>query len=156
MALFPLRPMGIRILNYLDDWLILAQSEDKLLSHRFVLLSHLECLGLRVNFAKRALYEYRAMNIVPGNSYRLNLNEGSSHARTCTGHSAARPSLSQSASKDAGPHGLCVFGTSAGPASKICSCIIKKAFSIGDKGVSPWVFKQDAELVLYLREPRLR
>ncbi len=47
--------MGIRILNYLDDWLILAQSEVELLSQRTLLLSHLECLGLRVNFAKSAL-----------------------------------------------------------------------------------------------------
>ncbi|KAL0148623.1 hypothetical protein M9458_056063, partial [Cirrhinus mrigala] len=37
----------IRILNYLDDWLILAQLEDELLSHRSFLLSHLDCLGLR-------------------------------------------------------------------------------------------------------------
>ncbi len=41
-ALSPLTQMGIRILNYLNDWLILAQSEDELLSHRSVLLSHLE------------------------------------------------------------------------------------------------------------------
>ncbi len=54
-ALSPLRQMGIRILNYLDDWLILAQSEVELLSHRTLILSHLECLGLRVNFAKSAL-----------------------------------------------------------------------------------------------------
>ncbi len=47
--------MGIRILNYLDDWLILAQSEVELLSHRTLILSHLERLGLRVNFAKSAL-----------------------------------------------------------------------------------------------------
>ncbi len=47
--------MGIRILNYLDDWLILAQSEVELLSHRNLILSHLERLGLRVNFAKSAL-----------------------------------------------------------------------------------------------------
>ncbi len=39
-ALSPLRQMGIRILNYLDDWLILAQSEVELLSHRTLLLSH--------------------------------------------------------------------------------------------------------------------
>ncbi len=54
-ALSPLRQMGIRILNYLDDWLILAQSEVELLSHRTLILSHLERLGLRVNFAKSAL-----------------------------------------------------------------------------------------------------
>ncbi len=48
-ALSPLRQMGIRILNYLDDWLILAQSEVELLSHRTLILSHLERLGLRVN-----------------------------------------------------------------------------------------------------------
>ncbi len=36
-------------------WLILAQSELELLSHRTLILSHLERLGLRVNFAKSAL-----------------------------------------------------------------------------------------------------
>ncbi len=60
-ALSPLRQMGIRILYYLDDWLILAQSEVELLSHRTLILSHLERLGLRVNFAKSALsFEYRS------------------------------------------------------------------------------------------------
>ncbi|KAL0147016.1 hypothetical protein M9458_057540, partial [Cirrhinus mrigala] len=54
-ALFPLKQKGICILNYLNDWLILVQSEDKLLPHRSFLLSHLDCLGLRVNFAKSAL-----------------------------------------------------------------------------------------------------
>ncbi len=54
-ALSPLRQLVFRILNYIDDWLILAQSEDALLSHRSVLLRHLECLGLRVNFAKSVL-----------------------------------------------------------------------------------------------------
>ncbi len=54
-ALSPLRQMGVRILNYLDDWLVLAQSEVELLSHRTLLLSHLERLGLRVNFAKSTL-----------------------------------------------------------------------------------------------------
>ncbi len=41
-ALSPLRQMGICILNYLDDWLILDQSEAELLSHRSFLLSRLE------------------------------------------------------------------------------------------------------------------
>ncbi len=55
VALAPLRQMGIHILNYLDDWLILAQSEADLTSHKTLLLSHLCCLGLRVNFAKSIL-----------------------------------------------------------------------------------------------------
>ncbi len=54
-ALSPLRQMGIHILNYLDDWLILAQSQAVLTSHKTLLLSHLGCLGLRVNFAKSIL-----------------------------------------------------------------------------------------------------
>ncbi|KAL0176731.1 hypothetical protein M9458_029061, partial [Cirrhinus mrigala] len=58
-ALSPLRQRGIRILNYLDDWLVLAQSEAELLSHRSLLLSHLECLGLKVNLAKSALHPSR-------------------------------------------------------------------------------------------------
>ncbi len=54
-ALSPLRQMGIRILNYLDNWLVLAQSEVELISHSTLLLSHLERLGLRVNFANSTL-----------------------------------------------------------------------------------------------------
>ncbi len=34
VALVPLREQGVRILNYLDDWLILAQSQDQLCEHR--------------------------------------------------------------------------------------------------------------------------
>ncbi len=52
-ALSPLRQMGIHILNYLTDWLILAQSQAT--SHKTLLLSHLGCLGLRVKFAKSIL-----------------------------------------------------------------------------------------------------
>ncbi len=47
--------IGIRILNYLDDWLILAQSEAVSTLHKTLLLSQLCCLGLRVNFAKSIL-----------------------------------------------------------------------------------------------------
>ncbi len=47
--------MGIRILNYLDDWLTLAQSQAVLTLHKTLLLSHLDCLGFRVNFAKSIL-----------------------------------------------------------------------------------------------------
>ncbi len=40
---------GIRILNYIDDWLILAQSQELVLWHRDVALTHLKTLGLRLN-----------------------------------------------------------------------------------------------------------
>ncbi len=36
---------GIRILNYKDDWLILAQSQELALRHRDVVLAHLESRG---------------------------------------------------------------------------------------------------------------
>ncbi len=39
-------------LNYLDDWLILAQSLDTLISHIDLLLIHLEPLGLCVNMQR--------------------------------------------------------------------------------------------------------
>ncbi len=41
--------------GYLDDWLILAQSEAVSTSHKTHLISHLGCLGIRVNFAKSIL-----------------------------------------------------------------------------------------------------
>ncbi len=54
-ALVPLREAGIRILNYLDDWLILAQSRALLCEHRDMVLSHLSWLGLQVNWEKSKL-----------------------------------------------------------------------------------------------------
>ncbi len=45
----PLRASGMRVLNYLDDWLILAQSRDTPASHIDKLLRHLEFLRLCVN-----------------------------------------------------------------------------------------------------------
>lgn len=40
VALSPLRQMGIRIINYLDNWLVSARLEQELLAHRSPLLSH--------------------------------------------------------------------------------------------------------------------
>ncbi len=54
-ALVPLREQGVRILNYLDDWLTLAQSRDQLCEHRDLVLSHLSQLGLQVNWEKSKL-----------------------------------------------------------------------------------------------------
>ncbi|KAI2653070.1 Transposon Ty3-I Gag-Pol polyprotein [Labeo rohita] len=54
-ALSPLRQSGIRILNYLDDWLVIAQSRDTLENHKCQLLEHLKCLGLTINVQKSKL-----------------------------------------------------------------------------------------------------
>ncbi len=54
-ALTPLREVGVRILNYPDDWLILAQSREQLGDHRDLVLRHLSQLGLRVNWEKSKL-----------------------------------------------------------------------------------------------------
>ena len=54
-ALAPLREQGVRILNYLDDWLILAHSRERLCEHRDLVLRHLARLGLQVNWEKSKL-----------------------------------------------------------------------------------------------------
>ncbi|KAL0164598.1 hypothetical protein M9458_040351, partial [Cirrhinus mrigala] len=54
-ALASLRLQGIRILNYIDDWLILAQSEMVAVRHRDVVLAHMKELGLRLNAKKSVL-----------------------------------------------------------------------------------------------------
>ncbi|XP_051743302.1 uncharacterized protein LOC127508877 [Ctenopharyngodon idella] len=48
-ALAPLRLQGIRVLNYIDDWLILAQSKLMAVHNRDVVLAHMRKLGLRLN-----------------------------------------------------------------------------------------------------------
>ncbi len=54
-ALAPLRLQGIRILNYIDDWLILAHSEQMAVRHRDVVLAQMKELGLRLNAKKSVL-----------------------------------------------------------------------------------------------------
>ncbi|KAI2647573.1 Protein P [Labeo rohita] len=54
-ALAPLRLQGIRVLNYLDNWLILAHSMELVSHHRDVLLHHIQSLGLRLNTKKSVL-----------------------------------------------------------------------------------------------------
>ncbi len=54
-ALVPMREQGVHTLNYLNDWLILAQSREQLCQHRDLVLSHLSQLGLQVNWEKSKL-----------------------------------------------------------------------------------------------------
>lgn len=58
-ALAPLQARGLRILPYLDDWLVCAQSRDQALRDTSILLDHVSRLGLAVNFAKSSLIPSR-------------------------------------------------------------------------------------------------
>ncbi len=55
-ALAPLRFQGIHVLNYLDDWLILAHSKELVSRHRDIVLRHIHSLGLRMNAKKSVLF----------------------------------------------------------------------------------------------------
>ncbi len=119
-ALSPLRQMGIRILNYLGDWLILAQSEVELLSHRSPPSQPLGVPGTQDQLWPRSALS-PSHGYCSWNSFRLGPNEGCGHARACSGHTAARGlfrdrslSPSQIVSENAGPHGP---SATAGPAS---------------------------------------
>ncbi len=54
-ALALLRLQGIRVLNYLDDWLILAHSRELVSRHRDIVLRHIHSLGLNMNAKKSVL-----------------------------------------------------------------------------------------------------
>ena len=54
-ALSPLQSRGMKILPYLDDWLICAPSQSQVALDTTLLLSHVARLGLRVNLTKSCL-----------------------------------------------------------------------------------------------------
>ncbi len=80
-ALVPLREQGVRILNYLDDWLILAQSQDQLCEHRDLVLSHLSQLGLRVNWEKSKLLPMQRISFL-GMEFGFGQSDSAHHAGT--------------------------------------------------------------------------
>ncbi len=77
----PLRASRMRILNYLDDWLILAQSRDTPASHIDKLLRHLEFLRLCVNMRKSILAP--SQSNVSGSVLRLKAVEMRSRPPFC-------------------------------------------------------------------------
>lgn len=83
--LSPLRQKGVCILNFLDDWLILAQLETELDAHRSLLLRHLKYLGLRINITKSSL----SLDFFPGSSPLFSPNTGHAHTRASLDDSTA-------------------------------------------------------------------
>lgn len=54
-ALAPLQKRGLRIMPYLDDWLICAPSRKQVVADTELVLSHVQALGFQVNFKKSDL-----------------------------------------------------------------------------------------------------
>ncbi len=79
---YTLREVGVRILNYLDDWLILVQSREQLGDHRDLVLRHLSQLGLLVNWEKSNLFPC-ADNLVSRFGVRLGEYYGTPHGGMC-------------------------------------------------------------------------
>ncbi len=71
----------MRILNYLDDWLILAQSQDQLCEHRDLVLLHLSQLGLWVNWEKSKLLPTQRISFL-GKEFGFGQSDSAPHAGT--------------------------------------------------------------------------
>ncbi len=61
-ALAPRHLQGIRIMNYIDDWLILAQLHQLAVWHWYVVLAHMKELGLRLNAKNSVLSTLQRIN----------------------------------------------------------------------------------------------
>ncbi len=97
------REVGVRILNYLDDWLILAQSREQLSDHRDLVLQHQKEQALP-----------RAENLFSRCGVRLGEYDGTPHGGTCPS-SAELPEFLQrqecgttkTVSEAPGAYGIC-------------------------------------------------
>lgn len=74
-ALAPLKLSGMCILNYLDDWLVIARLRSALEEHKHRLLAHLTGLGLSVNIQKSTLQQrqYPHVGVESGNGTPYNV-----------------------------------------------------------------------------------
>lgn len=54
----------MHIFNYLDNWLIIAQSRKVLENHKHKLLAYIACLGLSVNMQKSKLQPFQSITFL--------------------------------------------------------------------------------------------
>ncbi|XDV46928.1 hypothetical protein PO909_016730 [Leuciscus waleckii] len=134
-ALATLRMRGGQVLNYLDDWLILAQSRSVLIEHTTVLLDHLENLGLSVNWGEE-LSVTQLEDIFPGHRVGLAVHDSATNATARGRHSThselvplRRVCPAQEISEDAGSHGLSIISTPAGPAPHAPAAVLAESAS---------------------------
>ncbi len=130
---FPSEADGIRILNYLDDRLVLADSEQQLITHRSLLPNHLERLGLKINPSK-SFFVSQTTSILSGN------NQMGLCANACLDYAGTFPDYPvsggifqtgdfaspQGLSEDARPHGRYLLSHSSGPSAYEAPPILAK------------------------------
>ena len=63
-AIAPLRQRGVRIASYIDDWILLAQSESEARLHTGWVVSHLQSLGFSLNYEKSVLIPARSADFI--------------------------------------------------------------------------------------------
>jgi len=63
-GLTPMRITGLRILTYIDDWLIIAESKEKVLQDTGRVLAHITSLGFQVNVGKSNLTPSQNVNFL--------------------------------------------------------------------------------------------
>ncbi|KAI2654759.1 hypothetical protein H4Q32_011547 [Labeo rohita] len=101
--------MGIHIMNYLDDWLVLARSEQKRLIHRSLLLSQCYSVSWAENQFSQELSVSQPVGGLSKDSYRCSSDVGLDCVRMLTDNSADFSSP-QSFSEDPQPPPLCSIG----------------------------------------------
>ncbi len=77
----PLRTAGLKILTCIDDWLIIANSREKVMQNTACVLPHITVLGFRVNVGKSNFTPVQNVNFLG-----LELNSITMHARLSQEH----------------------------------------------------------------------
>ncbi|KAI2664149.1 ORF V: Enzymatic polyprotein [Labeo rohita] len=127
-ALSPLWRMGIRILNYLDDWLLIAHSRDLLCKHRDLVLRHLSHLGLQVNWEKSKLSPVQRISFLGVELDSVNMTARLTNERAQS---------TQNISEAPGAYGSCSRGDATGLASyETASALVTR--SSPEMGMAPW------------------
>ncbi|XP_067306102.1 uncharacterized protein [Pseudorasbora parva] len=122
-ALAPLRLKGMRVLNYLDDWLVIARlTRAQLLTHKSWLLNHLDCLGLRINIAKSSLSPTQKISFlgIILDSRLMNARLTTQRALSIQNMAASFNSCSpETFSEDARPYGLGIVSAQTGTVTHV-------------------------------------